>query len=131
MTQAATYAGKWIAFHQGDQSYNFLSDGETLVQSLKDDLPVAPYSTPEFTTLNRRKVVKIVGGRKGTTTAYISASPPYLLVESARYGGAEIINGGPSSAGLLNITTTYSKWGEKVSLSLPPNPIPASSIFSS
>jgi len=99
-TQAATYAGKWIAFHKGDKEsafpppqtdYNFYAFAETLMQQLTYFLPVAPYSAPEFTTLNGRKVVKIVGGvRKspfgstgvGTNTTYVSTSPPYLPVES-------------------------------------------------
>ena len=128
-TQATTYAGKWIAFHKGDQNYSFWTTDETIVPSLKDDLPVAPYAKPEFTTLNGKKVVKIVGGAKksslengvGTNTAYVSASPPYLLVENV------FVDASTST----HITLTFSKWGEKVSLSPPSNPIPASSISSS
>jgi hypothetical protein len=133
MTQAVTYAGKWIAFHKGDQGYNDFAYNETLVQHLVDVLPVAPYSRPKFTTLNGIKVVMIAGHERksltsaglATDTAYFSASPPYLPVES----DFDIAPTDPN--GPYHTTLTFSRWGEKVPVSPPSNPIPASSIFTS
>jgi hypothetical protein len=135
-TQASTYAGKWIALHNSDQGYSDFAEGQTILQGLQDHLPVAPYSRPVFTTLGGKKVVKIVGAAvasdgPGTTTAYVSAIPPYLPVKSVIDGAAGIPNGGSSTVSPVHLSITFSKWGEKVSLSPPSNPTSASSILSS
>ena len=130
--QASTYAGQWISFQRGDTQYTMLADDETLVQTLKDGAPTAPLSKPVAARVGGQKVLKAVGGVsstltsegvKGTNTAYVSDAPPYLPVGSVIKGTVGSLN--------VDVTTTLSKWGERVSLSVPAHSTPAASIIGS
>lgn len=130
--QASTYAGQWISFQRGDTQYTMLADDETLVQTLKDGAPTAPLSKPVAARVGGQKVLKAVGGVsstltsagvKGTNTVYVSDAPPYLPVGSVIKGTVGSLN--------VDVTTTLSKWGERVSLSVPAHSTPAASIIGS
>jgi len=118
-SQSSKYAGTWLSFPTSNGSLGELVSG-LLNSQVSSELEMnGPYTYGTATTVHGQKAVAVhgfvntSGGSKAPVLLYIAASGTPLPLQ-------EVTN--PGSAGgttAIHGTVTFSKWGEKTSVSAP------------
>ena len=109
--QASQFTGKWFFLKPGDAAYRSVAQDVSLQSFVVDLVMPAPYTATPATAIGGRKVTGVrshvkVGNRLVTVTLYVGAGSP-LPVAQIEQGA----NG--------KITTTLSRWNERVSVTAP------------
>jgi len=130
-TLAPKYSGKWIAFGSSTPNYSSIAKSMTLSAAVAQISVKAPITRGAHATVDGQAAVSVLGstttlsskGKKGTATLYVAAKGSPLPISYLGTGKQKE----QSETGKVS----FSKWGEKVSPSVPPNAVPASSISGS
>ncbi|HEX8009168.1 MAG TPA: hypothetical protein VF482_22395 [Trebonia sp.] len=127
-TEAATLAGRWISFHPGDTAggtdYSAVVDGLTLA-SVGDELRLGGSLTLTGPAQAGGGAVVCVRGNPVAATGAPAGTKAALCV-AASGQPRPVSYRSSNSAGRQTIS--FSRWGEPLHLTAPPNPIAASSI---
>lgn len=130
-TLAPKYSDKWISFGSSTPDYSSIAKSMTLSAAVAQISVKAPVTSGVHSTVDGQAAVSVLGttttlsskGKKGTATLYVAAKGSPLPISYLGTGKQKK----QSETGKV----TFSKWGEKVSPSAPPNAVPASSISGS
>jgi len=128
LTQAEQAAGQWISLRPGQKlgtsSYNDVTAGITL-SSVATELQVgSPLSKSAPATVAGQPVIGVQAPAPASDGLPGAKMVLYVTADAAlrpvRY---ELVGGGSTKN-----TISFSRWGEKLSLTAPPNAVPASSL---
>ncbi len=115
-------AGKWLSLDASDPNYSAVTASVTLNSDFSN-LVVGPFTRGQVTTVAGQQAIPLfghspvqAGSPSVPTTLYVTATGKVLPIgyQASYQGTTETVN--------------WSAWGRTVSLAVPPNPIPESSI---
>jgi hypothetical protein len=129
---ATAHAGQWISLAPGDVPYQSVYVAVTTNSALHANIAFAPRQESSPTTRNGYRVLGITGPltnmvvagqtqeAKGTASLFVTRSRPHLPVEYTESGKIDKVKS--------KLVMTFSRWGEAVSVTAPPNAVSYSSL---
>ncbi len=139
---AAPYVNRWIEFTPSDAPYTAVAANVTsrstwgdASQSPTDGLPTTPRSVSPIATMNGQSVQHVdysmqgaskAGGSTyvGTERIYFDANGPHVPY----YLGEQLSGTTGQAHATENVSVTFSRWGENVTVTAPTGAIPYSSL---
>ena len=123
LSQAQSLAGQWIAVHPGQElggsSYADIVDGVTLSSVASEIAVDAPLTLTAPATVAGQRAIGVQG--RAPASEQLPASARVTLDVAA--AGSRPLRETVVASGGFTSTTTFSDWGESVSLSAPQHPV--------
>jgi hypothetical protein len=122
-TLATTLTGRWVSVSPSDSAFQSIVAGLTLASALKEASPSGSITMGKQTKVAGQLTQSISGSASSSvppTTLFVARSGSHLPVEAVSSRG--------NGKGLSGEIATFSRWGEKVHVPTPANPIPLSTI---
>jgi hypothetical protein len=120
---ATTLTGRWISVSPSDSAFQSIVAGLSLGDALKEASPAGSITMGKQRKVAGQLTRSIAGSGSSAvppTTLFVAASGSHLPVEAVSSRG--------SGNDLSGEIATFSRWGEKVDVPKPANPIPLSTI---
>jgi hypothetical protein len=120
---AATLSGRWVSVSPADSGFKSVIAGLTLSAALKEASP-----TGSITKGRQKKVAgRLTQSISGTGSAQVPPTTLFVATTGSRLPVEAVASRG-SGKGVSGEIVTFSRWGEKVHVPTPTDPIPISAL---